>query len=255
LSEQTLCGFLAAYKQQWSARSTNNRRSHLLVLWMAATDYDLLLVPPRLRRIRKLKTNADPPTAWTVEQVGHLFSMADHQQGKVCGVPSGLWWGALFRVIYWSGCRIRAMLEAESNCYRKGEGVLVRNQKNKTPQWYTLPASCCAAIDATHPERRRRLFPYREYSRAIFTDARRIIEAAGLDCPKGQGMGLFHRLRRTNISYCAAVDPAIAQRQAGHSSYATTLKHYVDPRIARGRTAADVLPEPIVTPASERGAA
>jgi hypothetical protein len=38
-----------------------------------------------------------------------------------------------------------------------------------------------------------------------------------------------------------------SQRQAGHADYATTLKHYIDPRIARGRSAADVLPEPVIT--------
>lgn len=51
------------------------------------------------------------------------------------------------------------------------------------------------------------------------------------------------RMRRTT-PLCAAVDPAIAQRQAGHSDYRTTQRHYIDPRIARGRCAADILPDP-----------
>jgi hypothetical protein len=41
------------------------------------------------------------------------------------------------------------------------------------------------------------------------------------------------------------VDPGVAQRTAGHKDYATTLKHYVDPRLLSGRTAVDVLPDPL----------
>jgi integrase len=74
---------------------------------------------------------------------------------------------------------------------------------------------------------------------------REIVAEAGIRQPAG-GRQLFHRLRRTTLSLCAAVDPSVAQRQAGHANYATTLKHYIDPRIARGRSAADVLPEPII---------
>jgi len=60
--------------------------------------------------------------------------------------------------------------------------------------------------------------------------------------------GLFHRLRRTTLSYCWSVDPAMAQRQAGHASAETTKQHYVDPRIcAQGLCAADILP-PIKLP-------
>jgi integrase len=79
---------------------------------------------------------------------------------------------------------------------------------------------------------------------------RRIVETAGLPCPR-TGRQLFHRLRRTTLSLCAAVDPAIAQRQAGHADYATTLRHYIDPRVSRGRSAADVLPEPIISHVGE----
>jgi len=247
LTEQAICDYLSAYRKKWSARSTNNQRTTLVTFALAAWDYGLLPAAPRTRRIRKLKTNTDPPVAWTVEQVGQLFAHVGQLKGDVAGIRAGFWWGALFRTIYWSGCRIGAMLQAESSCYSRGEGVLIRNQKNKTPQWYTLPASCCEAIDATKPWNRKLIFPYKKCRHTIFVEARRIIETAGLPCPRSKGMGLFHRMRRTNISYCAAADPAIAQRQAGHSSYATTLKHYIDPRIARGRTAADVLPEPLTS--------
>lgn len=255
LTEQAVCGHLANYRQKWTARATNNQRAHLITLWLAAFDYDLLPAPPRTRRIRKLKTNPDPPVAWNVQEVGQLLAHVEHCRGRVGGIPAQLWWGALFRVVYWTGSRIAALLAVETSCYRPGEGVLVRATKNKTPQWYPLPKSCCDAIDATEPRRRRLLFPYHKHPKTIFVDARRIIEAAGLDCPRGKGMGLFHRLRRTNISYCAAVDSTIAMKQAGHVSYETTARFYVDPRIARGRSAADILPEPLNAAVLPKGGA
>lgn len=247
LTEERISAFLGNYRGIRSARSTNNKRSHLLTLWMGAFDAGIIKRLPVTRRIRKLRAAVEPPTAWSIDNVGALLSYAGKVSGNVADVPSRLWWPALFATIYWTGCRVNAMLLTESNCYRRGEGVLVRAQKNKIAQWYPLPASCCCLIDATDPQTRELLFPWSGHPKAIFAKARKIIEGAGLECPR-KTMQLFHRLRRTTLTLCAAVDPAVAQRQAGHSSYATTQRHYVDPRIARGRSAADVLPEPVITP-------
>ncbi len=248
LTERTIASFLVDYRSRWSPRSTNNQRAHLITLWNAAVDASLLDRVPVTRRIRKLKTRPEPPKAWTVEQIAKLMRYADSLRGGMCDVPRSLWWGALFSMVYWTGCRIRAATTTESCCYEAGAGVLVKNQKNKTPQWYPLPHACCERIDATEPAKRKLLFPYDHHPKQIFSDARKIIEAAGLDCPRGKGMQLFHRLRRTTLTYCAMVDPAIAQRQAGHSSYATTLRSYVDPRILGAPSAADVLPDPLAEP-------
>lgn len=59
------------------------------------------------------------------------------------------------------------------------------------------------------------------------------------------GKQLFHRLRRTTITFCAIVDQSVAQRTAGHRDFATTQKYYIDPRIYRSLSAADILPDPL----------
>ena len=236
LTEANVCRYLGQYRQRWSASSTNNRRAALRMLHNEATGGHL--------QIRKLKCAPDPPVAWTIEEVARLLEASVAMHGRIAGVPAGRWWFSLLLTIYWTACRIGSLLAVESQHYRRGKGLLVRKQKNRIPQFHPLPLSCCEAIDATWPTARRLLWPWDQAPKKIFGHMRWIVETSGIDDRPG-GRMLFHRLRRTSISYCAAVDPAIAQRTAGHADYATTLRSYVDPLIAHQRTAADVLPDPL----------
>lgn len=246
LTEPTVCGYLAAYRATRSAVSTNNQRRMLLTLWRAAWDRMLLERSPRPGLIRRLPEDWAPPEAWTVDEVAALLTEAAKMRGDVAGVPAGLWWSSLIATVYWTGCRIGALRWAASVNYRGGM-LLIRGQKNGRAQLYVLPESCCAAIDATRPHDRPLLWPWPWHYNRLFVVMRAIAQRSGAACPPG-GRQLFHRIRRTNLSLCAAVDPAIAQRQAGHRDYGTTLRHYIDPRLAGGLTAADVLPEPTARP-------
>jgi hypothetical protein len=242
LSEQTICEFLADYRRRSSSRSTNNQRQILLSLWEDAADR-LLLTRPVRRRIRKLPEEVDPPEAWDEGQVTDLMREAGNQRGMVGRIVAAGWWLSLFLAIYWTSSRISSTLAVPSNCY-DGHSILVRRQKNHRPQWHPLPESCCDVIDSIRPADRKLIWEHPWHPRTVWTHARTIIEAAGLPCPR-TGRQLFHRLRRTTITLCASVDPGVAQRTAGHKDYATTLKHYVDPRLLSGRTAVDVLPDPL----------
>ena len=243
-SESVVSGFLASYRQRWSPRSTNDKRQILLCLWQAAYDRDLVDRPPRPRLIRRLPEDHEPPEAWTVEEVARLIDHAFHLDGMVSNIPAAAWWPSLFLTVYWTSCRIGALLRTPTASYdAQGRTLAVRRQKTRT-QIYPLPESCCRVIDVTAPRDRRLLWPMPWGRRWLHRLARRIVESAGLPCPR-EPRQMFHRLRRTNLSYCAAVDPAIAQRQAGHTDYRTTLEHYVDPRICRGLSAADVIPDPL----------
>jgi hypothetical protein len=247
LTQANVCGFLCEYRTHWTARSTNNQRGALLSIWADAADNPqyagCLSEPLNVRRIRKLPEELDPPEAWTEEQVCTLVAYTGSLLGNVGQIPAADWWTSLVLAIYWTSCRITSMLAVPSSGY-DGSGILVRKQKNHRPQWYPLPASCCELIERTAPQTRKRLWPHPWHPDTIWGKFRKHVEAAGMPAPKS-GRQLFHRLRRTTISLCAAVDPSIAQRTAGHASYATTLRHYVDPRIVRARSAADVLPDPL----------
>lgn len=243
LTDAKVCNYLRAYRQRWSARSTNDRRSILLTLWRAAWEEGLTATLPR--RMRRIPEEHDPPEAWTLEECERLFSEAWNQRGRIDGVPAGAWWLSLCLTVYWTSARITALRSTSTECYRPNEGLLVRRQKNHKSQWFALPLSCCEAIDATEPKARKLLWPWPHCPRYFWTRFRRIVEAAGLPSPK-TGRHLWHRLRRTSISLCAAISPTIAQKQAGHSDYRTTLASYVDPRVCLGETAADILPVPHV---------
>lgn len=243
LTDANVCDYLRSYRQHWSARSTNDRRATLLTLWRAAWEEGLTETLPR--RVRRIPEEHDPPEAWTLAECERLFSEASRQHGKIDGVEAGAWWLSLCLTVYWTSARISALRATPTDCYTSGEGLLVRKQKNRKPQWFHLPPTCCDAIDATRPQKRKLIWPWPYCPRYFWTRFRRIVEAAGLPSPK-TGRHLFHRLRRTSISLCASVDPVVAQRQAGHSDYRTTLASYVDPRICAGQTAADILPVPSV---------
>jgi integrase len=253
LNEPGLCSYLKALRRCVSARTVNNHRQRILTFWKAAYDQGIAERPPRLALVRRLPEEVDPPEAWTIDECSRIFSTASQWPGMVGDIPAGEWWLSLLLSIYWTSCRIGAIMSTPASAY-KGGGILVRKQKNHRPQWYALPASCCKAINKTAPENRKFLWPWPQHPRTLWTVFRLIIQQAGVAQPPG-GRQLFHRLRRTSLSLCAAVDPAIAQRQAGHADYSTTLKHYIDPKMARGRSAADVLPEPIITTSTERGVA
>ena len=222
----------------------NDKLRMVRSLLLAAYDDGLLDRPPR--RVRKLPENLPPPQAWSVDQVGRLVHHLDGLSGFVGEVPASVWWVSLVLVCYWTGCRIGALLRATVEDYQPNVGLTVRRQKNGRTQWYGLPASCCEWIDRVLPESGR-IWPWPYHRNTLWAMFRRHVESAGLPCPR-TGRNLFHRLRRTNASYCAATDPAIAQRQLDHADYCTTRRSYVDPTIASQRTAADVLPDPVAVP-------
>jgi integrase len=246
LTEGEVCRYLQARRKVVNPVSTNNERRTILTLWKSAYDNDMAERPPRLGLIRRVPEEIDVPEAWTAAECNKLFSAAAQLPGKLAGIPARQWWLSLLLTVFYTGVRIGALCKTPVAGYTPGEGLLVRKQKNHRPQWYALPAQACQAIDVTLAAERELLWPWPFHRHLIFRRMRRLVEAAGIAAPRGHGQ-LFHRLRRTCLSLCASIDPAIAQRQGGHADYATTLKHYIDPRIARGRSAADVLPEAIIS--------
>jgi hypothetical protein len=94
-TEPSISAYLVAYRVNWSARSTNNQRANLVTLWLSAFDAGLVEKMPRTRHIRKLKTNPDPPLAWTRDNITMLLQFCKTLDGDLCGVPATQWWRAL----------------------------------------------------------------------------------------------------------------------------------------------------------------
>ena len=89
--------------------------------------------------------------------------------------------------------------------------------------------------------RRELIWPWPHCRRYLSTMTRHIVESAGLSADK-RGMSLFHKIRRTCISYCAAVSPALAETasRARRSANDEQLHRSADRQVAvrRGRSAA-----------------
>jgi len=219
--------------------TVNTKLRQIRTLLLAAYDDGILDRPPR--RNRRLRETPPTPEAWTVDECRRLIAHLAALPGRVGDVPAGRWWVSLCLAVYWTGCRIGALRAAVAADYSPGVGLLIRRQKNGRQQFYRLPESCCEAVNAVLPECGL-IWRWPLHPRMLWTHFRRYVEAVGLPAPRTHCQ-LFHRLRRTTASYCALVDPAIAQRQLDHSHLRTTIRHYVDPRIAVMPGAASVLPD------------
>ncbi len=247
LTVVNVCAYLANYRKAWSARSTNNQRATLISFWLDVADraelIPLLAELPQPRRIKKLKEDREPPRCWREKQIRKLIAYLATLDGTICDITASDWWLSLVLSIHWTSSRISSMMAVVTDDY-DGEGLLVRKQKNHQPLWHELPKSCRRIIERTEPNGRKMLWPSPWSMWTVWHKFREIVEEVGLPAPKGK-RNLFHKLRRTTITYCAKVDPAIAQRTAGHKDYATTLRSYVDETVVRQRSAVDVLFDPL----------
>lgn len=242
-SAELVAGFLTEYLRTHSPATVNSKRGALLRLWSHAHRQGLCRPPqeiPKACEIRRI------PTAWTVTEVERLLAECRKQPGTIAATPARFFWPSLVLAVYDTGARIGALRSAHTADFDAGERrLLIRGEhvKSRTDCVYWLSDQTTAAIAAIVPTCNGRLWDWPHHRRWLWNRFRRIVEAAGLQADK-RGMSLFHKLRRTTLSYCAAVDLDLARQQAGHASAATTLRHYVDPRIASRRSAVDVLPRP-----------
>lgn len=242
LTDESVLGFMAGFSAGRSPVTVNGKRRDLLALWRFAHRKRLVPIGPL--DVPKLREPTHVPRAWTVADVETLVAYARTLPGMVAAVPAKHWWPALVLTIYWSGARISSVMAVRTADYFPGDRYFVsRREKNGRERVYWLADQAIAAIAPVYDPTRPTLFVWDHCRRWLFGRFRRIVEGSGLKASKG-GRDLFHRLRRTCLSYCAALDLAIAQQQAGHSRPDTTVKHYIDPTIARPKTAADVLPVP-----------
>ena len=243
LSESLLTKCLVIYRSSHAAATTNSKRRAILTLWRSAAESGIISPPGKVPRCPEPDRL---PEAWTITEVERLLATARGLRGNVGTIPRRFWWSALILAIYDTGERVSSVRSvATADCSLSERYVIVRaeNQKTNRDRLFWLSDQTIAALAAIHSPSGSLLFPWPYCSSYLWQYFRRLVEAAGLPSSR-RGMDLFHRLRRTNISYCAQHSLALAQQQAGHSDPRLTQQRYIDPRIARTRSAVDVLPRP-----------
>ena len=244
LTEESLAKCLSDYCRNHSRATTNSKRRAILTLWKFANKRRLTDLSPG--DIPTVREHQRVPLAWSVAEFERLVAMARQWPGMVGDQPARLWWPALYLTCYDTSGRISALLSARTvNLSLAERCLLIEPEETKTGKasLYWLHDQTIAAIAAIHDPTRELLFPWPHCRRHLWRQCRKIVEAAGLQADK-RGMSLFHKIRRTNLSYCAASSMELARQQAGHSDSRTTIGHYIDPRIARRQSAVDVLPRP-----------
>jgi integrase len=254
LTESMLVDFLAEYSRRVSPATVNAKRRSLLALWTQAARDGLIPAPDRLR-VPKARELRRIPEAWTVEEVSRLVATAMSMKGLVGRVDKSVWWPSLLRSLWETSSRVSAMLSVRPlDCHLDERYLLVRAEHTKQgiDQVYWITSDCADAVSRVYNPHVAHVWEWPFTSRHFYQSLRQIVEAAGLKADKRLAMQLSHKLRRSNLSYTAKNGGIqLAQMQAGHSSPQMTIRHYIDPRIARQQSAVDVLPK-LILPDEQR---
>lgn len=244
LDELLVVRWLSVYSRGVAPRTVNSKRTSILTLWDAAAEAGLCRAPNR-KRIPRAKELRRIPWAWTTTEIERLVSVCRSVRGTLGTIPARSWWPSIVLSIWTTGMRIGSLMSiatSDLNLAERYAIVRAEHDKSGIDRYYALGDQAIAAIAGHLCPHRELVFPWPYGRRQLFYKFRRIVTAAGLKSRKT--MGLFHQLRRSNLSYTAAGGGiALAQQQAGHASPATTVRSYLDPRIAQQKSAVDVLPE------------
>ena len=246
ITDEMIVGYMRDRLQAGTAPATiNARRTRLLTLLNCAYRKHLISDPPR--DVPRCRESRKVPMAWTADELQRLVTHAGTLAGAVGELPASWYWQSMIMVVYESGLRVGAIRSLEvEDFHPHGPALLIRSETQKTLLGQCVPLSApTAALLAEHlyTPKRTLIFHWPNCPRYFFVKFRRIVEGAGLTASR-RGHDLFHKIRRTNISYLACNGSLeLARRQAGHTSASVTQRYYVDPRIACQRSAVDVLPK------------
>jgi integrase len=245
VTEEMVVAFMRHCRNLGNSPATINtkRRGLLTILtfaWKKRYTQELLRDVPKVPEPERI------PEAWTIEEVERLLATSARLPGLVGNSRASAWWPALELLLYWTGARIGDVMAATPDSWDANhyEWRCIAAKTGKE-HFYLLPQSCILMVAKIFDRTANRLFVWPHSPNHLFVTFRKIVETAGIRYT-GRHNELFYRLRRTNLTYCYAADPGIAQRQADHSSLRVTRRHYVDPRIAVERSAVDVLPVPML---------
>lgn len=252
LSDDLLAGAMAALVMGKRANGTANKllRSIRAIWSMAVKDGHLA----RLTHCTPYPVVKREPVCWSLEEVGLILEAAAGLPGQVGEVPARYWWPALLLLAYNCGGRIDAIMATPSDATHldlEAGWILIPGdkQKQKSDQRFDLFPETVAALRLIEPQQYLTIFGAWIFDRrgrgwrALTRGLRRILKRAGLPSTKRD---LFHRFRRTTLTFVAAEsDEATAQQIGGHSAPSVT-RGYIDKRYLKVTSLRDILPVPKV---------
>jgi integrase len=194
---------------------------HLRAIWYHAFDEGLTEAHPR--RVRKIKKPRLANTAWNAAQLVRLLAEADKLVGvsKKSRVPRAAFWRAFLLVGYDTGLRRGDMLRLKTTDVRGRSEFTVVQHKTGWPVVVHLRPETVAAVEATYPPERDRVFSG-YCQQKVITGLKALVKAAGI--PPGG----CHMLRRSSATALEMVCPGAATRHLGHLTPDLAMKHYLD---------------------------
>ena len=240
--ESILIAFLEDYGAGRSAVSRNKFKNHLAALAGLAHKRGLIRTVPELPDLaepRRIPESLPPAT------VARLVAVCGGSPGFVCGLPSPLYWAALFLTAIATGLRAGALFALRRrDVDLPGRSVLAtaETQKQNADQRLRIPPIAVAAIRAIWLPDRELLFPWNRHPTTRYHYLRKLTRAAGLPDDRRHKL---QALRRTCATWTKKYG-GDATAQLGHSSDAVTRASYLDP--TEDRQAADVIPWELLLP-------
>lgn len=252
LSDALLAGAMAWLVGKERANGTANKLFRSIrAIWNLAVEDKLLFEKTRCTPYPEIKRI---PVCWSQEEMGAILEAAACEPGYMLDIPMADIATALGWMIYNIGSRIDAIMRTPSDAEHLNleEGwVLISGdvQKQKADQRFDLLPQTIEALRRIHPERFPTIFGVWIFDRttrgwrALIKLWRRVLKRAGL--PSGK-RDLFHKVRRTCLTFVAAAagKPA-AQTVGGHSDPSVTDR-YLDPRFLKLPSLRTILPAPEV---------
>jgi integrase len=178
------------------------------------------------------------PKAWSRDELTTLLRACAAQPGWIACVSAAQWWTTLHYVAWDTGERIGALLQAEWS-HLEGEWLTlpaeVRKGK-KSDRAYKLCGVTLAALEAIRFPKRMLIWPWPWDRLYVWPRYKRLRREAGLPT---DSRSAFHRMRRSVGSWVKALG-GNASDALGHLDPRTTAS-YLDPRIAGGQQASDIL--------------
>lgn len=244
-----LSAWLASLVTRYAPATVNGHRQSIVSLLRFATPDGVAL--PRTDRIRRQKEPQKIKPAFTLDEIRQMIAMAPEYKPtstwvygrgmketvkprlRPDGVPWGVWWLAYVRVAYQSGQYLSDLRRIKwSDVGGDGAVSFVRHKTGKAMS-FALDAKAIEAARAIGDK--RLLLPW-EYDMAAYfaREFRKFCRFAGV---RELGPKSLRRAAITAV-YIEQGEEA-ARLLAGHFSFATTAKHYIDWSQAR---------RPIVTP-------
>jgi integrase len=266
LDELVLARYLEHRATQVALLTVERERSGLMALAGLAWERRLIetkptcppgAIPDRvpqawsIAELQAVMAAASDPTTYRVRQTGRppLFGkpIAAVRHPTVSAETKARFFTALLPVLYESGERVGAMLEARIEDYDRPHLVVRAEARKgrKRDRVYRFTDATCDLIEAAIGGRTEGLvFAWPMTRTYLFTCFGTAVKAAGLNTRKRLR---FHQIRRSAASHYAAAG-GDAVEMLDHSSPKITKRWYLDPRLAdRGARPCDILP-PIVPP-------